>query len=70
MVLCLVAVDILIRGTASDVLGIVSDTVLRNTVSESNTVTSEIRWTAIQYEGSKGTGAILYRGGGDRVVLV
>ena len=34
---------LLIRGTASDVLGMVSDTVFRNTVRDNNTVTSEIR---------------------------
>ena len=33
---------ILIKGTASDVLGMESDTWLRNTVSERRTVTSEI----------------------------
>ena len=33
--------DILIRGTASDVLGIDSDTVLRNTVKDNSTVTSK-----------------------------
>ena len=34
--------SLLIRGTASDVAGIDSETVLRNTVSESRIVTSEI----------------------------
>ena len=33
---------LLIKGTASEVFGIVSDTVFRNTVRDNNTVTSEI----------------------------
>ena len=45
-----ITVGLLIRGTASDVLGIVSDTVFRNTVRDNNTVTSEIRqiWNYFQ----------------------
>ena len=42
-----ITVGLLIRGTASDVLGIVSDTVFRNTVRDNNTVTSEIRQIGI-----------------------
>ena len=37
--------NILMSGTASDVLGMDSDTVFKNTVRDSNTVTSETQNT-------------------------
>ena len=38
----LLVVDLLIRGTASEVLGIDSETALRKTVRDSKTVTSKV----------------------------
>ena len=47
MIILYEILDLLIRGTASDVFGMESDTWLRNTVSDRSTVTSEMRESAV-----------------------